>query len=313
MALDVAADGLRLVTRNRRVGTEPAGQAWIRGRPTREALTWPREKRMMCAIVCLAAARGGEAMITSTTRHITEDQKRQYREEGFFLLDQVIPPDQLDFLRSECNRLVEEQEEEMDRQGTDTLNLSRRNKRYFIFLAYKTHPQLGAFIFSDLMADLCRATIGEDAMLFWEQFVVKGTDSAGSAFSWHQDSGYVDNEHRPYVNFWIPLDDVTEENGTIYLLPYSVAGTRNRIEHVLDESTGDRVGYFGDEKGVPMVAPAGSIAVFSSTVFHRSGPNLTDRMRRAYAIQHSPEPVLERDGSLKGLAEPFLVDGKQVR
>jgi hypothetical protein len=46
---------------------------------------------------------------------------------------------------------------------------------------------------------------------------------------------------------------------------------------------------------------------------HRSGANNTSQLRRAYAIQFSAEPVLDADGSLKGLAEPFLDKGIRVR
>jgi len=251
-------------------------------------------------------------MIAQATPVVTDEHKRKYQEDGFFILEGVIPEDELEMVRRECADLIAAQDAEMDRLGTDTLNLSRRNSRYFVFLAYRDRPELGAFIFNDLLAEICRATIGDTAYLFWEQFVVKGTDKKGAAFGWHQDSGYCDGPHKPYVNCWVPLDDVSEENGTVYLLPYGLAGTRERIEHRVMEN-GDREGYFGPEPGIPAVCPAGSVVVFSSTVFHRSGANQTDRMRRAYALQYSPEPVLEPDGSLKGLAEPFLVDGRRVR
>lgn len=253
-------------------------------------------------------------MTTQTGIQITEEQKRQYQEQGFFIMERAIPDEDLEMLRAECDGLVRQQEAEMDRLGTDELNLSRRNSRYFVFLAYKDRPQLGEFIFNELNAEICRATIGENAMLFWEQFVVKGTDKTEKAsFGWHQDSGYVDGPHKPYVNCWMPLDDVDEENGTVYLLPYDRAGTRERVEHSLEPGSKDRVGYFGPDLGIPAICPAGSIVVFSSVCFHRSGPNKTNRMRRAYATQYSPEPVLEPDGSLKGMAEPFLVANQRVR
>jgi hypothetical protein len=35
-----------------------------------------------------------------------------------------------------------------------------------------------------------------------------------------------------------------------------------------DEETNGRIGYFGDEPGIPVIIPAGSIACFSSTVFY---------------------------------------------
>jgi ectoine hydroxylase-related dioxygenase (phytanoyl-CoA dioxygenase family) len=252
-------------------------------------------------------------MPTGSQVRITEDQKRQYREEGFFILHQAIPPGELEMVRSECASLVQMQDREMDRLGTDLLNLSKRNSRYFVFLASRERPQLRHFIFHDRLAEVCKATIGENAMLFWEQFVVKGTDTRGASFGWHQDSGYCDGPHKPYVNAWIPLDDVNEENGTVYLLSYGKAGTRERIEHRRVPDSNDREGYFGTDPGVPAICSAGSIVVFSSTLFHRSGANHTAAMRRAYAIQFSPEPVLEPDGSLKGLAEPFLVGGKRVQ
>ncbi|MGE5351516.1 MAG: phytanoyl-CoA dioxygenase family protein, partial [Acidobacteriota bacterium] len=108
-------------------------------------------------------------MSTLTEFRVTDEQKRKYQEDGFFILDKVIPDRNLEILRSECAELIRQQDEEMDRQKTDTLNLSRKNSRYFVFLAYKDRPELGEFIFSDLMAEICRATIGPNAMLFWEQ------------------------------------------------------------------------------------------------------------------------------------------------
>lgn len=243
---------------------------------------------------------------------ITEEQKRKYREDGFFILENVIPTEELELIRNECNLLIREQDQEMDAAGVESIGLSRRNSRYFVFLAYKNRPQLGNFIFSERMAEICKATIGSNAYLFWEQFVVKGTDKKGAEFTWHQDSGYVDHEHKPYVNAWIPLDDVNEENGTVYLLPYELAGTRKKVEHKPVPDSTDRVGYFGPEKGRPANCPAGSIVIFSSTTFHRSGANFTDKMRRAYAVQFSPEIIYEADGSLKGLDEKFLENGRRV-
>ena len=243
---------------------------------------------------------------------ISDQLKQKYRDEGYFVLESVITDSALDMLRSECDALIIAQNEEMDRQGTNELNLSRRNSRYFVFLAYKERPKLGEYIFSDLTAEVCRATIGDEAFLFWEQFVAKGNEK-GSEFGWHQDSGYVDGPHKPYVNCWVPLDDVSEANGTIHILPYPRAGTRDKIEHKIQPDGKDRIGYFGDDPGETIVCPAGSLVVFSSTAFHKSGANTTHRMRRAYAAQFSPEPIYEPDGTLKGLAEPFLKKGARVR
>ena len=244
---------------------------------------------------------------------ISNEQKQKFNDDGFFILDHIINDEHLEIIRKECDYLIEDQNRQMDEAGANVLNLSRRNSRYFVFNSYKERKLLGSFIFSELMESLCKATIGDNAYLFWEQFVVKGLDPAGAEFTWHQDSGYVDGLHKPYVNFWIPLDDVSEENGTVSLLPYSQAGTKEKIEHKVLEGSSDRIGYFGDSPGIPATCKAGSIVVFSSTTFHRSGANKTDKMRRAWAIQFSPEIIYEPDGSLKGLDVKFLKNGKIIK
>lgn len=242
---------------------------------------------------------------------ITESQKQQYRDEGYFVLEGVIPQRHLDLLRAECDHFVDSANEEMDRAGAGVLGLNHRNSRYFISMRFRESAVLRRFLFGALMADICRATLGGEAYLFYEQYVVKC--AVGMRFSWHQDSGYVGHDHRPYLSCWCALDDMTEENGTVYLLPYSRAGTRERREHVREPGSNDLVGYHGGDPGIAVIVPAGSVAVFSSTTFHRSGANTTHGIRRVYLAQYSAEPILKADGSgIWGAAEPFLRGGRVV-
>ena len=228
----------------------------------------------------------------------------QFVDSGSFVLEGVVPPADLELLRSECDRFVAERDREMDRLGVDRLDLDHRGRRYFVH-AYDESPGIREFLRSDLMLRIAQAALGDTVYLFNEQYVVKAAER-GMQFSWHQDSGFIGYPHRPYLTCWITLDDVDETNGTVYLLPHARAGTRDVVEHVRDEETNDMVGYFGDDPGDPVVVPAGSIACFSSTVFHRSGPNTTDRPRRIYVAQYSAEPILDEEGSRpRHLAEPL--------
>jgi len=246
------------------------------------------------------------------TTPITEAHKQQYREEGYFILERAIPPAQLEMLRRETQRFIELIHAEMDKAGTDTIGITHRGKRYFISKRYQESPHLPEFLFGDLMAEICRATIGDTAFLFWEQYVLKGPE-VGMKFGWHQDSGYLGFSHQPYVTCWCPLDDVSEANGTVYVLPYSRAGTRERVLHVKEEGTNDMVGYHGDDPGIPVIAPAGSVVVFSSLLFHRSGANTTKNMRRVYLPQYSAGPIIHPEtGKANGLGVQFLKNGQRV-
>lgn len=242
---------------------------------------------------------------------ISEAQQQQYHEKGFFVLERVIPDAHLQMLRDECARLIAETNAEMDRQQTNHMGLSFRDSRYFIS-TWERSLKIREFMFSDLMAGICRAMLGETASLVFEQYIVKYPEK-GMKFSWHQDSGYVPHPHRPYLSCWCALDDVNEENGTVYLLPYERAGTRDRVEHIQDPEIGDLIGYTGDDPGDPIIAPAGSIALFSSTVFHRSGMNTSKGIRRVLLPQYSAEPILNEDGTPQYLCEAFLRDGVRVR
>jgi ectoine hydroxylase-related dioxygenase (phytanoyl-CoA dioxygenase family) len=250
--------------------------------------------------------------MTEANLLVSEQQAKQFREEGYFVLERVIPEGHLEALRSECQRLIDERDAEMDRLGVEKLDLDHKGKRYFVH-AYEGSEKAREFLFSELMAEVVRATLGESAYLFNEQYVVKAAEK-GLKFGWHQDSGFVGYPHRPYLSCWCALDDVTVENGTVYLLPYSRAGTRELVEHIKDEETNDMVGYFGDDPGDAVIAPAGSVVGFSSTLFHRSGANTTDRMRRVYVAQYSSEPILDDAGRApRHLAEPLLVNGARPR
>ena len=250
--------------------------------------------------------------IKSAPVEITEAQKKLYREEGYFILESALDDAMLAYIRGECDRLTTEMEAQMAEASENTRGINHKGKRYFVSNKHRDNPSLRPYIFSDLMAEICRSTLGPTAYLFHEQFVVKGPE-VGMKFGWHQDSGYVGFDHRPYMSCWAALDDVSEENGTVYVLPFSRAGTRRRQEHsILDESN-DKIGYYGDDPGIPVIAPAGSILVFSSVSFHRSSTNTSDGWRRVYLTQYSAEPIYTEDGSrVWSNAEPFLVDGERV-
>ena len=250
--------------------------------------------------------------MTTMSPSITPEHLRRFREDGFFVLESVLTLPELSALRDECRRFIDERHEEMERLGVDVLDLDHRGRRYFVH-AYGASPAVRAFLSGDLMAGIAKAVLGDSVYLFNEQFVVKGAEQ-GMRFSWHQDSGFIDYPHPPYLTCWIALDDVTEGNGTVYLLPYPRAGTREVVAHVHEEASNDRVGYFGDDPGDPVIVPEGSIACFSSTVLHRSGPNTTDRMRRIYLAQYSAEPILDADRvGPRHLAEPVVVNGIRVK
>ena len=108
------------------------------------------------------------------TIQISDQQKLQFKTDGYFVLENVIPDQFLNLLRSQCQRFIDQIDVEMDRQDTNVMGINHRNKRYFVSNCFRQQPKLRQFLFSELMAEICRATLGENVYLFWEQYVVKG-------------------------------------------------------------------------------------------------------------------------------------------
>ena len=247
---------------------------------------------------------------------LTEQQKNQYREEGFTIIPDFLDSKELDTVRLACDKSIDAIENDMHERRIREDRINVLGKKYFINNARRSFPELERIIFSEKTAEVCRGTIGETAYLHNEQFVVKMMDTATS-FAWHQDSGYSvyqggAAQHKPYVTFWVALDDMCEANGTISILPYSRSPSRMLIEHVWDDNANAMVGYKGTDKGDLVEVRAGSLVVFSSFLLHKSGANKTSRPRRSFFMAFTPELFTYEETS-KGIyssGEPMMEEGR---
>lgn len=240
-----------------------------------------------------------------------------YHSEGYAILPNALDMNDLEMLRLECAYFVGFMDAWLLEKGISVFGITHLGKRYFISNRYRYSEVLHSFLFGSTMRDITTAFLGNDVYLFNEQWVVKGAKE-GMQFAWHQDSGYVkfrdpSTQHKPYLTCWIALDDMSAENGTISVMPHSKLDTRERIiDHQVQEGTNDLVGYDGEEAGMQIDVPAGSIAVFSSTNLHRSNANYTAKPRRAYLAQYTAAPIYTKEGHLWAQAVPFVKDGEYV-
>lgn len=249
---------------------------------------------------------------------ISDEQRRQYKRDGFMIVPDFLTTVELDTVRRICDERIAAIEADMKARGVTEDRINVLGKKYFIINSRKEHPELRSIIFSEKTAEVCRATIGDTAWLHNEQFVVKMMDTETS-FAWHQDSGYsVYNggaePHEPYVTTWIALDDMSAANGTISVLPFSRAPSRELLEHTWDDSVNAMVGYSGNDPGDLVEVPAGTLVAFSSRLLHKSGANTTSRPRRSYFVAFTPTLFSHADKS-KGVysaAEPLLDKGQLV-
>lgn len=225
-------------------------------------------------------------------RRITPEQARQYDEQGFFLLEGAFSKDVCAEVIAAIDPL-EAAGEELLRQHGGTIFIARAGEITFTVHLVKQSPVLRDFCAGPVFADLGHDLIGPDVRLYWDQAVYKkpGTEEP---FPWHQDNGYTYLEPQSYLTCWVALTDATRENGC----PWVVPGLHRRgtLAHVLLDAGWSCLD--DSVEGVPVEAPAGSIVVFTSLTPHRTGPNRSDSVRKAYIVQFAPDGALAfREGA----------------
>ena len=137
----------------------------------------------------------------------------------------------------------------------------------------------GRLIEDPTVLRLTRSVLDEDCILSDTGLTSIGPHTDGGA--WHVDAPLTQlPEPLPEIplgvqNVWM-LDDFTTENGATRVVPGS---------HLSRKKPG--WGYDDIEGEVILTAPAGSMAIWVSNTWHRSGPNYTGAPRRAVLSYYS--------------------------
>jgi ectoine hydroxylase-related dioxygenase (phytanoyl-CoA dioxygenase family) len=235
-------------------------------------------------------------------RRLTAGEVAAFNRDGFFRLEGVFTAQEIAAVAAAIDPLEAEQARFVrERKGgryylTDTEAIT-----FTIHLVGKSEA-LKAFAAHPVFQDVCHDLIGDEVRLYWDQSVYKMTEKPRD-FPWHQDNGYGFIEPQQYLTFWMPLVDVDEGNGCPWIAPG--LHRRGTLEHwVTDQG---RVCFDAEpQDAVAVPDKAGDVIVFSSLAPHRTGPNLSDDVRKAYILQYAPEgaEVLSPDGTRTPQTDP---------
>lgn len=139
--------------------------------------------------------------------------------------------------------------------------------------------------------DAVSSLIGEDILAFLLMFIYKPPHVPESEHPFHQDALYFPfGPHDQCVGVWIPLDPVSEANGTLTVVPGSqkmeVAkhGFREGINFGALAAEGIEGNPEIHEKAVSLDLPPGDCVLFATRTFHRTGGNRTDGHRRVITL-----------------------------
>jgi phytanoyl-CoA hydroxylase len=215
---------------------------------------------------------------------ITTQQLQSFKDSGYFIMENVFSPQEMDVLTAKIDHFVDEHNLSLKASGAQGQgSIDRADQITFTSHLVKKDALFQQFCSQPMFIDLTTKLLGPDVALYWDQAVYKRPETHKD-FPWHQDNGYGLVLSEPYVTCWIALEDATVENGCIWVMPET--HQQGIVEH-RKTPIGWQC-YFGDDPGTPVPLKKGSMAVFSSLLFHRSGPNVSDHIRKGYIVQYFP-------------------------
>jgi len=167
----------------------------------------------------------------------------------------------------------------------------------FLFNLWRVEPEIRKFIFDPTLGRWAAQLIGTGAVRLLEDNALWKEPFSGGELRWHQDFSYWPLAQANAVTAWIALDDTDAENGAM-----SVAVASHLTGERLPAAFGTGMPYLHDRRP-PTVKPvedpadlgfetatislkAGEVSFHSSLVWHGSGPNRSDRPRRALVIRY---------------------------
>jgi phytanoyl-CoA hydroxylase len=212
---------------------------------------------------------------------VTAEMRQQFEGKGYFILEGFFTGKEIDGVASAIDHFAASHEKKMREEGAQ--GISRPGEISFTAHLAERDPAIAAFCRHQKMVALTTELIGPDVRLYWDQSVYKQPETPRE-FPWHQDNGYTPVEPEQYYTCWLALNDATLENGCIWVLPGS--HKQGTLPH--SDSPIGRVGYTGEDQGIPVPVSKGSMIVFSSLLLHKSGPNISSGTRKAYIIQYIP-------------------------
>ena len=249
-------------------------------------------------------------------RVISDEQAAQYNRDGFFVAQDVFDDATIDTLVSELDPLEETSTAFLREHMDGKAFIARADEITFTAHVVTRSPQANAFTRSQFFLDLTHDLLGPDVRLYWDQIVYKKPGNPQN-FPWHQDNGYTFTLPQQYLTCWVALSDADEENGCPWVIPGAHRG--GTYEHHMTELGWDCT-TAEPENSLSAPVRKGGVVVFSSLTPHMTGPNLTDRLRKAYIVQFAPDgasTITVKNGERSAVPctapdrqYPILVDGK---
>ncbi|MGE3865618.1 MAG: phytanoyl-CoA dioxygenase family protein [Hyphomonadaceae bacterium] len=224
---------------------------------------------------------------------LTNEQVDRFDENGFLVITDFVPPEDLRDCRDKLLRLFE------DRAGYDRGALydlvsptgEPGRIPQLMFPSNFDRSLRDASVHKAALA-VARRILGPEARPSYEYAILKR--SKGGPTPWHQDEAFKEGVSvgQREITIWIPMQPATEQNGCLRYIPGSNKG--DLLPHASPE--GDLTTHAlqcapeDADRAVYAPVPLGGCVMHELRTIHGGGPNMTDGERLAYILLFDTPP-----------------------
>lgn len=232
---------------------------------------------------------------------LSTEQIAEFDTRGYIRLDGITELAEIGEIRAKMEQLLASKAGKQEGAFFDMLAPSGETaamKLVQIKNASYYAPSLLKTQFARNAGALARQVLGPKAKLWFDMLILKPAGSTTDT-PWHQDEAFCDPkfEHQE-ITFWMPLQDVTVQNGCMSFIPGSHKGSVLNHHSPGGDPTVHALeccGEFAAEQAVPCPIVRGGCSAHTGRILHKAGPNNSDQPRFAYILGFHVPPTPSRE------------------
>ena len=219
---------------------------------------------------------------------LSPEQEERFHRKGFALGGQVLDDAEVDTLRAEIQRVIDDRDNPDPPQPVMLHNMSKAETPVWqiVNISDASEP-FRKLVHHPAIAQTVASLMGAAEVRLWHDQIQYKPASTGGVNMWHQDAPYWPVlTPMTQVTAWIALDDVDIENGCMSMVHGShLWGNNIDFLHTL-KSFDDMPAEFDGHEAVVHVCPVkkGHVHFHHALTWHGSSANVSGRPRRAIAL-----------------------------
>lgn len=217
-----------------------------------------------------------------------------FQENGYFITPRIIEEERLVRLRDHMERIFRGEFETGKpplrywQPGDNGRGIRQADNAFWADLTIR---ELAT---DRLIGQIAAKLIQTDSIRLWHDKLfykpARGPVLEGNNVGWHQDYYYWQCCQEPtLLTAWVAFDDVTLDNGCVQVVPGSHKwGLLEASDFFEQDLEGQQASWKVPSQGAfevkPIILKAGQVSFHHCLTIHGSGPNFTDKPRRAMSI-----------------------------